>query len=221
MRSENDVFALNVTANYRLSPKATFPDHLVDLKRAIAWIRAEIEGFGGDPDYVATTGGSAGGHLCSLVALTANDPEYQPGFESVDTKVDAAVPFYGVYDFSNTHKLQVGYGIDQFVGRTILKKKLSEDPEAFRRASPMHRMHVEAPPFFIIHGGADSLAAVEEARHFAQMLRGVSDAPVVYAELPGTQHAFEIFHSIRTSHTVQAVGRFLAWSHSAYLRERI
>ncbi len=205
-----------VSANYRLSPKATFPEHLVDLKRAIAWIRREIAGYGGDPNYLAVTGGSAGGHLASLVGLTANDPEYQPGFEDVDTRVDAVVPFYGVYDFTNAFGLQMGRGMDRFIGRVILKKKLARDPDAFRRASPMHRMHADAPPFFIIHGTCDGLAAVEEARHFAQLLRNTSESPVVYAELPGTQHAFEIFHSTRTSHAVQAVNRFLAWSHSRY-----
>jgi len=88
-----------VASNYRLSPKATMPDHIVDVKRAIAWIREHIEEYGGDPDFVCITGGSAGGHLCSLAALTANDPRFQPGFESVDTSVHACVPFYGVFDF--------------------------------------------------------------------------------------------------------------------------
>ena len=62
-----------MAANYRLSPKATFPDHLIDVKRALAWIREHIADFGGDPGLVCVTGGSAGGHLSSLLALTAND----------------------------------------------------------------------------------------------------------------------------------------------------
>ena len=56
--------------------------------------------YGGDPDFIAITGGSAGGHLAALAALTPNDPEYQPGFEDADTTVQAAVPHYGVYDFA-------------------------------------------------------------------------------------------------------------------------
>ena len=81
-----------VAANYRLSPRATWPDHLVDVKRALAWIKEHIAEYGVDPDFVAVTGGSAGGHLSSLVALTPNDPAYQPGFEDVDTTVQAACP---------------------------------------------------------------------------------------------------------------------------------
>jgi acetyl esterase/lipase len=209
-----------VTANYPLSPKATFPEHLIDLKKAIHWIREEIANYGGDPDFIATTGGSAGGHLSSMVGLTANDPEYQPGFEDVDTSVRAVVPFYGVYDFSNSYGLQVSPGMDHFISRWVLKKTKDDDPDAYRRASPMHRIHPDAPPFFIIHGTHDSLASVEEARHFAQSLGQISKSQVAYAEIPGAQHAFEIFHSLRTSVTVQAVDRFLTWTHARYLAER-
>jgi acetyl esterase/lipase len=209
-----------VAANYRLSPRATFPDHLVDLKRALRWIRENIAEFGGDPSFVAASGGSAGGHLSSLLALTAGDPEYQPGFEELDTSLRACVPFYGVYDLTGRYGLQARYGVDSFFGRVVMKKRFADDPDAFRRASPMHRIHVDAPPFFVIHGSHDSLASVEEARQFAKRLRGTSKAPVAYAEVPGAQHAFEVFHSQRTTHVVRAVGRFLGHVHSQYLRER-
>jgi acetyl esterase/lipase len=209
-----------VAANYRLSPRATFPDHLVDLKRALHWIRENIAEFGGDPSFVAASGGSAGGHLSSMLALTAGDPEYQPGFEEVDTSLRACVPFYGVYDLTNEYGLQAQPGIDSFFGRVVMKKSFAGEPDAFRRASPMHRKHADAPPFFVIHGTHDSLASVEEARHFAKLLRETSKAPVAYAEIPGAQHAFEVFHSRRTTHVAHAVGRFLGYVYSQYLCER-
>jgi acetyl esterase/lipase len=209
-----------VATNYRLSPRATFPDHLIDLKSAMHWIRENIAEYGGDPDFVAATGGSAGGHLSSLLALTAGDPEYQPGFESVDTSVRACVPFYGIYDFTDEYRLQAYSGLGGFVERTVMKKNQSEDREAFRRASPLHRVHADAPPFFVIHGSHDSLASVEEARHFTDVLRKASHQPAIYAEIPGAQHAFEIFHSLRTTHVVRAVDRFLSFVYSDYLRRR-
>ncbi|MGN6575933.1 MAG: alpha/beta hydrolase fold domain-containing protein, partial [Nocardioides sp.] len=76
-----------VAINYRLSPRDAFPAHIVDVKRAIAWIREHITEYGADPSFLAVTGGSAGGHLAALAALTANDPAFQPGFEHVDTTV--------------------------------------------------------------------------------------------------------------------------------------
>jgi len=209
-----------VAANYRLSPRATFPDHLVDLKHSLRWIRENIAGYGGDPDFVVATGGSAGGHLSSLVALTANDPEYQPGFEEVDTSVRACVPFYGVYDFTNRFGHQHHDGMEIFLETVVMKKRLAEDPEAFQKASPMYRVHADAPPFFVVHGTHDSLVPIAEAREFAKLLRETSRAPVVFAELPSAQHAFEVFHSLRTSHAVQGVDRFLAAIYSSYLTER-
>jgi len=72
----------------------------------------------------------------------------------------------------------------------------------------------------VIHGDSDSVVPVEESRRFAAALRAVSCAPVAYAEIPGAQHAFEIFPSLRTTFVVHGVERYLAWLYSAYLVER-
>jgi acetyl esterase/lipase len=89
-----------VAVNYPLSPRARWPEHLVALKQAVRWIRERADVYGADPSFVAVTGGSAGGHLAAMVALTADDKSLQPGFEEVDTSVQACVPHYGVYDFT-------------------------------------------------------------------------------------------------------------------------
>ena len=208
-----------VAINYRLSPRATFPDHLVDVKRALAWVKAHIAEHGGDPSFVVITGGSAGGHLCALAALTPNDPEYQPGFEDADTAVQACVPFYGVYDFTNRE----GVGrrdMGAFLARVVFKHPISEAQELLDRASPMSRVSDRAPPFLIIHGTHDTLVPVEQARLFVDLLRGASREPVAYAEIPGAQHAFEVFASARTGHVVRGVSRFLAYVHAAHVAAR-
>jgi len=197
-----------VSINYRLSPRATWPDHIVDVKRALAWVKANIADHGGDPDFVAITGGSAGGHLSSLAALTPNEPMFQPGFEEADTSVVAAVPFYGVYDWTNRD----GSGrsdMDDMLARLILKTTKAESPELWSDASTMSWVGPDAPPFFVIHGSNDSLVPVEQARSFVAMLRAESKRPVAYAELPGAQHAFEVFDSPRTISSAGAVHRFL------------
>lgn len=208
-----------VAANYRLSPKHAFPAHIIDLKLATAWIRKEIARYGGDPDFVCVTGGSAGGHLTALLALTANDPAWQPGFEEVDTSFRAAVPFYGVYDWTNEHGLQAS-DLTGFVARAVVQKELDLHRDEFKAASPLHRIHEDAPPFFVIHGDRDSLTSFEEARFFVERLRATSKASVAYAEIPGAQHAFDIFHTPRTQGIVPAVERFLAHVHSEYLASR-
>jgi acetyl esterase/lipase len=201
-----------VAINYRLAPRDPFPAHIVDVKRAIAWIREHIAEHGGDPDYVVITGGSAGGHLAALAAVTPNAPEFQPGFEDADTSVAAAVPHYGVYDFAGSSGLRSAELMrDRFLGPRVLGKRWADDPEAFEAGSPLLRVTAEAPDFFVIHGAHDTLVPVDQARLFVEELQRTSKSSVVYAELPGAQHAFDIFPSIRSAHVVRAVDRYLNW----------
>ncbi|MHB1785556.1 MAG: alpha/beta hydrolase fold domain-containing protein [Acidimicrobiales bacterium] len=194
-----------VSINYRLSPKATFPEHLIDAKKALAWVRENIGAHGGDPSVVVAGGGSAGGHLASLLALSPDEPEYQPGFESADTSVDAVISFFGVYDFTNrSRSRRPGRGMTRLLAKWVMKTTLKDDPDGYARASPLDRVNSAAPPFFVVHGRNDGLVPVAEARDFVAALRQVSAHGVAYAELPGTQHAFETFHSRRVDHTVAA-----------------
>jgi acetyl esterase/lipase len=205
-----------VSADYRLSPRATFPDHLVDLKRAVEWIRRVGHEYGADPNFLVVTGGSAGGHLASLVALTANDPEYQPGFEDVDTSVQGCVSFYGVYDFTDRNHVWRHDGLLRLLERRVMKQRFADAPEVFEKASPIARIEPDAPPFFVIHGECDTLVPIAEARHFADVFRRVARSPIVYAEIPGAQHAFEIFPSVRSTFVIHGVERFLAWLYSRH-----
>ncbi len=202
-----------VAPNYRLSPRATFPDHLVDVKLALRWVREHVAEYGGDPDFVVITGGSAGGHLAALAAFTANDPQFQPGFENVDTSVAACVPFYGAYDLTGRFGGIGPDGMGGLIERAVLKRTLTDDPEAFSNASPLDQIHAGAPPFMVVHGTDDSLVPIREARAFAARLREVSTCPTVFLELPGAEHAFELFYSARSEAVVRGVHRFLASVH--------
>lgn len=199
--------------DYRLSPRVKWPTHLVDVKRAIAWVREHADEYGVDPNFIVVTGGSAGGHLAAMVGLTAGDAEYQPGFEAADASVRAVVVFYGVLDLKNRHYRGL-------LERIVMKQKYAADPEAFARASPIDRVHAGAPPFLVVHGSRDTLASVSDARAFVARLREVSRAPVRYVEMRGAEHAFDVFASVRTVQTVEAVERFLDAEYRAYVASR-
>jgi acetyl esterase/lipase len=211
---------VGINANYRLSPRHAFPAHLIDLKHAIAWYRDHAEEHGADPDFLCVTGGSAGGHLAALVGLTANEAEYQPGFEEVDTSVRAAVPVYGVYDFTNRFGTWHKPTVNRFFGPWIIKRSFAEAPEAFRKASPIDLVRPDAPPFLVVHGDLDVLAPVVDAREFVARLRDVSGSLVLYAEMKGSQHAFDVFPSYRTARVIEGIERFLTAVHRAYLEGR-
>jgi acetyl esterase/lipase len=211
---------LCVAINYRLSPSAAFPAHIVDVKKSIAWIRDNIAEYGGNPDFIAITGGSAGGHLSSLAALTPNFAPFQPGFEAADTTVQAAVPFYGVYDLLDRFDIRPEMSMEEILADRVMQCTREENHDLWDSGSPLSHVNEDAPPMFVVQGTHDSLVWVEEARNFVSAMQKESKQAVVYGELPGAQHAFEVFHSVRTDHTVNAVADFLEWTHTRWLEQR-
>jgi acetyl esterase/lipase len=176
-----------ISANYRLRPAAQHPDHLIDLKKVIAWVREHGHAYGADPAMLFVAGSSAGAHMAALAALTPGDPAFQPGFEAADTSVTAAICLGGYYG--------------NYYGQGP-----SSSPQASVRAG--------APPFFIAHGDQDTVVPVETARLFAGELRNVSASPVVYAELPGAKHAFDLFQSLRFEAVIDGIEAFTGWIRS-------
>ncbi len=173
-----------VSANYRLSSRVSYAARLTDVKRVIAWIREHGAAYGADPSQVFLAGGSAGAHLAATAALTAGDARFQPGFEATDTSISGVVAMYGYYGATGDEDVPT---------------------------SPHAYLHAGAPPFLIVHGTLDTLVLVEDARRFARELGHASDQPVAFAELPGTQHNFDFFHSLRFHAVTDAVESFLAW----------
>jgi len=203
-----------VAVNYPLSPRARWPEHLVALKRAMQWIRERSADYGADPSFVAVTGGSAGGHLAAMMALTAGDPSLQPGFEEVDTSLAACVPHYGVYDFTNESGARFATQRLNSLLRPYVMSRGATYPDDFRAASPLHRVTRKAPPFLVLHGRNDTLVPIAEARAFVARLRETTNSPVAYAELAGAQHGFDLFPSLRSTGVVRGVARFVEWCHA-------
>ena len=90
-----------------------------------------------------------------------------------------------------------------------MKATIEDAPELYRDVSPTHRVNGDAPPFLIFHGDQDTLVPVEDARAFAKKLEEASRNPVLYVEMPGAEHAFDIFPSLRTARVVEGIERFL------------
>jgi acetyl esterase/lipase len=191
--------------SYRLSPGAGWPDHLVDIKAGLSWVRDHAGEYGGDASFVVVAGGSAGGHLAAMAGLTANQPQYQPGFESADTSVQVAVPIYGIYDMTNRLGRQSSQFLSQLVEPLVVKAYLEDEPEKFFDASPIDRIHPAAPPFVIPHGDRDTMAPVEEARAFVEKLRATSTRRVVYMEFPGAQHIFDFGYSYQSAQMIEGI----------------
>jgi acetyl esterase/lipase len=202
-----------LSVQYRTSPRHRWPRQMTDVKAAIAWARANAQEFGGDPNFVAVAGCSAGGHLATLAGLTGNDPQWQAKLPAdADTSVDAVVSVYGLYDWQDRAS-QERDRFMEFLERAIVQRSQARHPEVFREASPMERVHALAPPFLAVHGSEDRLIPVGEARAFVDRLRSVSESTVGYIELPGVGHGFDLIDGVRTAPVVAAIGRFLQQVH--------
>ncbi len=202
-----------LSIDYRVAPHDPWPAHIVDVKTAIAWARANVDKFGGDRHFVTIAGCSAGGHLAALAGLTANDPDLQTELpEGADTSVDAVVGIYGRYDWEDKSTVERVRFVD-FLEGVVVRRTLAKHPDVFRQASPIARVHGNAPPFLVVHGTGDSVIPVAQARSFVERLKGVSRSVVSYVELPGAGHGFDLMDGARTGSVSTAIGLFLNHIH--------
>lgn len=186
---------------YPLSPAATFPDHLVGVRQAIAWAKEDGRAFGIDDERVCIAGGSAGAHLAALAALTWDHPDFEP----VDAAVHACVGLYGIYDLFVRNPTRNDWA---FIAEDVMKATRSEAPERYMLGSPIDQVRPDAPPFLLVHGALDSIVLAEESRQFAAALAGAG-AEVRYLEVRGAQHGFDAFASLRTRTVAEGCASWL------------
>ena len=206
-------------ANYRLSPGATYPDHVTDAKSAVAWLREHADEYGVDPEFIAIAGNSAGAHISAMTAL-AEDPLPNTSDDSGDASVQAIITYYGVYDLTNRLGVHGSAFLDRLIGPYVIKAFFDEEPERFHAASPMDHVARADIPWLVLQGDRDSLTPAPEAHEFVRRLREHSKDVVGYAEFPGAQHAFDIYYSLRTVAAVELSARFLATAYRRFDRAR-
>jgi acetyl esterase/lipase len=198
-----------VSVQYRVAPRHRWPRHIRDVRAAVAWTRAHIAEFSGDPNFVAVAGCSAGGHLAALTGLAPHDADFNAELTSgADPSVDAVVSLYGRYDWTDRSTRDA----DEFVGfleRVVVRKTMEHHREVFDNASPITRVHADAPPFLVIHGDSDQVIPVAEARAFVAQLHAVSTSAVHYLEIPAVGHGFDLTDRWATQAAIEATSQFL------------
>jgi acetyl esterase/lipase len=205
-----------LTMDYRVSPVHRWPRHVADVNAAIAWARANVDKYGGDRGFVAIAGCSAGGHLAALAGLTPGDPMFRGEVSATaDTSVDAVVGIYGRYDWQD-RSTPTRRNFQSFLERVVVQRKQSRYPEIYEAASPLARIHEDAPPFFLIHGEQDTIIPVSEARTFAEELGGISGSVVEYSEIPRAGHAFDLVDSSHARRCAVEVSTFLNKVHESH-----
>ena len=159
--ARNGYVAMSI--DYILSDKkqAVWPTNLWDCKTAVRWLRKNAERLGIDPDRIGVLGGSAGGHLAAMVALTTPADGLDPAqpYGEFSCAVKCCVDMYGITDIGTYHDA------------TMLGKTFSEAPELYRLASPVTYVRSNSVPILICHGTADTTVSVKQSELFAEKLK--------------------------------------------------
>ena len=181
-----------VAINYRLAPGDSYPAQVADSFCALAWLHANAEEYGFDPNRVVVTGGSAGGYLASMVG-TVDDPDIYlkdcPNEYPTGEAVQAAVIYYGLYDFTNIDDYRVG-DVNGYLKRFWGAEYEDIPAERLEEMSPIKQIDGSEPPFIILHGTADKDVPSVMSERFAEALEQAG-VDVELVLLPDVGHAFE------------------------------
>jgi acetyl esterase/lipase len=172
---------------YRLSGEATFPAAVEDCKCAVRWLRANAKELRVDPERIAAAGGSAGGHLASLVGVSGavKELEGSGGHADQSSAVALVVAFNGVFDMESAGRGGAAGGpVGRFLGGTIAEK-----PKEYKLASPMAHVGKGSPPHLFLHGTADTTVPIDQSRKMMKALKDSGVKAEIY-EADGAGHGF-------------------------------
>lgn len=201
--------------DYRLAPEHPHPAQVLDLRQALRWLRRHAGELGLDSDAIGLWGSSAGSHIAAFTALSAHTPRL-PGEtipaddEELSTEVACVVDGYGPADiaallpgFPTPAPRQEEPGQEPTPGErraaTPEEDLLGGLPptasayeglrERARAASPVHLDVSDPPPFFILHGTADTAVPADQSRILHDYLSARGGESLLYL-IEGFGHGF-------------------------------
>lgn len=180
--------------NYRLSVKSddlatrlrdVWPANLHDCKTAVRFLRKHADKYSIDADHIGAIGGSAGGHLVAVLAVTAASDKLDPDgpYREFSSRVQAVVPMYGVHDIPEHARVK---GNEQS----------EADIELCRQASPVTYVTSDDPPALILHGTKDATVPVQQSRILHASLQAAK-VPSELIVIEGAPHSFHLQPSQR------------------------
>lgn len=171
---------VGMSINYVLAnkdqPGPTWPQNLHDCKTAVLWLRANAERLNVDPAHIGVIGGSAGGHLATMVGLTGS--ELNPPGEG-DCRVQCAVDLYGPVLCFEKRDL------------AMFRKTRAEAPELYQQADPRTHIDKNDPPLLILHGTADKTVPVADSEALAAAMKAAG-ATYQLEIIPDAPHTFHL-----------------------------
>lgn len=179
-----------LSINYALANAGspTFPRNIQDCKRAVRWLRKNADRFQLDPEHIGAIGGSAGGHLTALLAVSGPEAGLDPEEDAEHScRIQAAVPMYP--HCASSWEGQVPPR--PYPALPMFEKSQAEAPELWDSASPIKQLSQDDPPLLILHGTADTTTPLDQSTRFHEAAReiGVESELIV---IEGAPHSFHL-----------------------------
>ena len=198
------------SVSYRLVNKTQnkWPAQLDDVQAAVRWVRHHAKKYHIDPDRVAVLGGSAGGHLASLLGSRETRHHGMPMLKPYSSRANAVVTLAGPSDLTKDFRgiKYVGRRTVQDVVDQLLGSPYGKNGVMARKASPLFNINQHTVPHLLIHGSADRVVPVDQARRYYDALRKAG-VHCRYIEVPGAGHAIK--NPLTVWITMVRVRRFL------------
>lgn len=174
--------------DYRLAPAYPFPAQIEDVKCAVRFLRANADLLELDSNRFAALGGSAGGHLVSLLGLTADQDLWESAgqYEGVSSRVSLVVDMFGAVDLRVLAEPEYQERWAGVFGDAV------DEIDSMWEISPLAYVTNEAPPFLILQGNLDDSALYRQSQELAAALE-VLDVPVELIIVYGGGHGTELF----------------------------
>ncbi|MEP6754979.1 MAG: alpha/beta hydrolase [Chthonomonadales bacterium] len=178
---------VSVSVNYRMAPKHKFPAAVEDVQRAVRWLRSHAVEYHVDRRKIASMGGSAGGHLATMLGVT-DEPGREGDGPVVSSRVLCVVDYYGRMDLTidPTSDKHEDFR-ERFMGS--LPDGNQETLRIYRQASPLYHVDKLSAPMLIVQGGVDQqVEPIQSDRMFHEMQKmGIK---CWYLKLSGQGHGF-------------------------------
>jgi len=182
-----------VSIGYRLSAEASWPAQIHDAKAAIRWLRGHAKEFNFDPERIAVWGGSAGGHLVSLLGTSGEVQELEGDlgeFTKLSSRVSCVVNLCGPSDLtaplrSGDAALQEDTAITGLLGGPLDKKR-----DLARAASPLTHVTPDDAPFLTAHGTKDERVNFSHAVNLDAALKKAG-VPSLLIPIAGGGHGIQ------------------------------
>ncbi len=181
-----------VTIQVRTSNETVFPGMLEDAKCAIRFLRAKAKDYHIDTNRIGVWGDSSGGHLSALVGLTANVKELEGkgGWADFSSQVHAVCPMCPAVDFlvpewPERHNTGPNGPAFKLLGGDPRKDKA----ELAKKASPLTYITKDSPPFFIVHGDADTTVPYSQGQLLLEGLKKAGVDATLYTVKGGNHGA--------------------------------